>query len=306
MEADTVTHTWSGPGTFDPQTGTSVTWIPPSSNGNVTITVTASDSPLANDTDKTDPVILTVQNTLYYVDTDTTGTGDDDGSSWTDAFDTLQEALAAVSSGDEIWVAEGTYKPTTGSNRAIPFELVDGVGVYGGFDATETARSQRDWVNNETILSGDIGTPDDDTDNSYHVVYSEGCDTDTVLDGFTLTAGNANSSVSGSHNRMGSGMCNNDYSSPTVTNCTFSGNATMQNASAIWMANYCEPTITNCVFFWNVAPTSFGGTIFDGGASSPGYGSSIINCTFVGNVGSNSALYYIDVTATLTNSILWG
>jgi hypothetical protein len=59
--SDTVTHTWSGSGTFTPTTGVSgIDWTSPGTTGDVTITVTASDSPLADDTNKTDSITLTV------------------------------------------------------------------------------------------------------------------------------------------------------------------------------------------------------------------------------------------------------
>ena len=65
---------------------------------------------------------------------------------WATAFTDLQLALAAASSGDEIWVATGTYKPTATADRTISFAMKNGVGVYGGFDGTETMRSERDPV----------------------------------------------------------------------------------------------------------------------------------------------------------------
>jgi len=58
--SDPVTHTWSGPGTFDPTTGTTVTWTAPAASGSAGITVTASDSPKADDTDKMDSITVTV------------------------------------------------------------------------------------------------------------------------------------------------------------------------------------------------------------------------------------------------------
>jgi len=149
-------------------------------------------------------------------------TGAKTGQSWTDAYTDLQAALAAAEWGDEIWVAQGTYKPTSGTLRTVSFVLQAGVGLYGGFAGAETGRDQRDWESNPTILSGDIGKTSDITDNSNHVVV--GADL-AVLDGFTITGGNADGSESF---RQGGGMYNLDCS-PTVTNCAFSANTAGRN-----------------------------------------------------------------------------
>jgi len=58
-------------------------------------------------------------------------------------------------------VASGVYTP--GATVSDTFQLLDGVEIYGGFAATETLRTQRDWVANPTVLSGDIAG-DDTTD----------------------------------------------------------------------------------------------------------------------------------------------
>src|SRR5215203_1565930 len=86
-----------------------------------------------------------------------TSSGSADGSSWDNAA-TLQAALTSSSAGDEIWVATGVYTP--GVTATDSFSLVAGVGIYGGFAATETLRTERDWVANPTVLSGDIGGDD--------------------------------------------------------------------------------------------------------------------------------------------------
>src|SRR5512139_379990 len=68
--------------------------------------------------------------------------GAGDCSSWANAC-TLQTALTNAVSGDEVWMMEGVYKPTTAGDRAISFQLVSGVAVYGGFSGDETSRGQR-------------------------------------------------------------------------------------------------------------------------------------------------------------------
>jgi predicted outer membrane repeat protein len=123
---------------------------------------------------------------IIYVRQDATGLND--GTSWTDAYTDLGVALYVANEGTQIWVARGQYKP--GIHRIQTFHLKDGVGLYGGFVGNETMRDQRDPRTNVTILSGDIGVLNVTADNSYHVV--SGNDSGYArLDGFTVTAGNA-------------------------------------------------------------------------------------------------------------------
>ncbi len=99
--------------------------------------------------------------------------GSNNGSSWTNAYTSLQTALGAANASDELWVAAGTYKPHA-SDRTVSFAMKNGVGIYGGFLGTETQRSQRDPEAHVTTLSGDIGTPSVSNDNSHHVVTAGG------------------------------------------------------------------------------------------------------------------------------------
>jgi len=176
------------------------------------------------------------------------------GSSWANACE-LQTALANASAGDEIWVAAGTYKP--GTNREDTFQLISGVALYGGFAGTETAREQRDWDANSTVLSGDIGVPDDSSDNSYHIVLiGSGVDATTILDGFTITAGNADGSSSSWPN--GGGMNIQSYSDPTLTNLIFIGNQAVNYGGGIYM-DASSPKLTNVIFNGNSAGDRGGG-----------------------------------------------
>jgi len=109
---------------------------------------------------------------VLYVDDDATGAND--GLSWEDAYTDLQDALdQAVASGGsvtEVWVAKGTYRPTelTDSEdpRSATFQLLDGVGLYGGFAGRETQRDQCGPTGNETVAppvvnEASFGTPRD-------------------------------------------------------------------------------------------------------------------------------------------------
>ena len=105
-------------------------------------------------------------------------TGGNNGTTWQDAYTDLQVALGAVPPSPphtyQIWVASGTYKPDTdtGLDREKSFVLRDSVELYGGFARGEDPAfdenddptfdfSSRDFVLNETILSGDM--PDNDS-----------------------------------------------------------------------------------------------------------------------------------------------
>ena len=79
------------------------------------------------------------------------------GTSWANAYTSLQTALAASVAGDELWVAGRTYKPTTGTDQNATFALKSGVALYGGFAGSETARDQRDWATHVVTLTGEIG-----------------------------------------------------------------------------------------------------------------------------------------------------
>jgi hypothetical protein len=126
---------------------------------------------------------------VVYVDVDNTA-GPWTGTSWATAFQSVQAGLdaAAAAGGGEVWVAEGTYSTTGDGDREVSFGLRGGVALFGGFQGSEAARNQRDWEIFPTVLSGDIGMPEDASDNARHVVV--GAD-DAIIDGFTITGGNA-------------------------------------------------------------------------------------------------------------------
>ena len=354
-----------------------------------------------------------------YVDA-TAVAGAKDGTSWADAYIYLQDALAeAITEPNEIWVAQGTYRPDhdsanpTGSKqRTATFQLLNDVEIYGGFPPDGSLWGDRDPNAYLTILTGDLNGDDgpdfiNNGDNSYHVVTATGTSATAVLDGFTITAGNANTdsgansygggiyndggntviancTITGNWAMASGGGMYNDSSSATVENCTFSHNSSgslgggmynywsdwlvisgctfIQNSAGDWgggvfnensnpmltvckftanqadsygggMYNYdiSSPTLTNCTFTGNLAGANFtgGGGMFNYWYSSP----TMINCLFNGNQadfgGGIYNEYYCDVDVlsctlsgnsagygggiynylsdpTLTNCILWG
>ena len=238
---------------------------------------------------------------VIYVDVGAGGAND--GTNWANAYNLLRDGLDAAGGGDEIWVASGTYYPTAKvggtSERYKTFQMKNGVGIYGGFDGTETAVDQRDVENNETILSGDIGAPGNNSDNCYHVFYhfygySAGLDTTATLDGFTITGGNADHYYSPYYS--GGGMINYS-SSPTVTNCTFTGNSAEDEGGGMYNDSSLTVT-TNCTFSGNSA--SFGGGMYNNYSSNP----AVIGCTFIGNKWI-TLIYKESGYTIMANCIFW-
>lgn len=156
---------------------------------------------------------------IYFVDAGATGAND--GSTWTDAFTDLRGALlfacANMNGNAQVWVAADTYTPATWAGnpdqREIAFDLCAGLTVYGGLGGTEDPATfdlaTRDFVANETILSGDLkqnGDADGTADNSYSVIVGNLGDQSTAVDGLTIRDGNADDALHAGHRARGGGI----------------------------------------------------------------------------------------------------
>ncbi|MCH7721370.1 MAG: right-handed parallel beta-helix repeat-containing protein [Planctomycetes bacterium] len=189
---------------------------------------------------------------------DAAANGANDGTGWADAFTDLQDGLGSAVSGDEVWVAAGTYKPTQpDGDRLASFVLTNGVALYGGFAGGESELDERDWEVNETVLSGDLNGDDGDDfenneENTYHVVAAISTTETVVLDGFVITAGNT--AKTGDRDVEGGGIVI-EIGSAIVSNCTFMANSSGQGALYGFFSNV---TLTNCAFIENIGGAIFG------------------------------------------------
>ncbi len=230
--------------------------------------------------------------------------GNDDGTSWANAYRTVDgvaRALDAATSG-EIWVARGTYRPTSGSNRMQSMILRRGIRLYGGFDGTESSLAQRDVVNNVTVLSGDLALDDalmNFADNSLHVVLIRNTQAGVRLDGFTIEGGNADvASPPHGNTDGGGGVLVEQQAGALVVQCTFRGNRALHAGGAVHVDGG-NSEIRSCRFENNTS-TAYGGAV------AVEWGTTTIDrCEFSGNTAAaGGGLILLNLSAVhVTNSL---
>jgi hypothetical protein len=269
------------------------------------------------------------------------GSGSKDGSSWANASDDLQAMINTANAGDQIFVAAGIYKPARTADgwlsangaanntladgaRDNAFVLNPGVKIYGGFSASvpESLVSERavnivDGIRqmvNTTTLSGDIGQPDDASDNTYHVVIGAGNlinNNDTArLDGFTVTGGYSTNSNSASitvnginsiRQSHGGGISLWDNASPVLTNLVITGNEA-ERGGGIYNDG-AAPVLTHTVISGNTA-SGDGGGIYNVRDAAPVLTHVVLSGNRAGNEGGG--MCHTASTATLTNVLITG
>ena len=184
--------------------------------------------------------------------------------------------------------------------------------MYGGFVGTETMRGGRNPALNETILSGDIGIPNDNSDNSQRIVAGGA---GALIDGFTIRDGNGIDGVLGTESGTGIAFAGD----ATVRDCQFINNRGVGGA-AIWIGG--TGIVERCVFRGNVSTLGAGAlylkksgrvesSLFannrsdNGGAIFAQAGGSLVQCTIVNNHASNAG-GGVWGNPQMINSILWG
>ncbi|MHC4117625.1 MAG: right-handed parallel beta-helix repeat-containing protein [Planctomycetota bacterium] len=263
---------------------------------------------------------------VYYVDAN--APGNNDGSSWANAYLCLQDAMADANDSAkpvEIRVAQGTYTPDCGQgyvrgDKEAKFFLTSGVTLKGGF-AGAGADNPDAWDHKayKTVLSGDLSGNDERlldnfAENSDHVIWCIEADASAVLDGFTITGGYATGRIGGgllnfqanptikrcvffdNYASQGGGMANR-YSSPTVSDCTFTGSLVRYGGGGMYNTDQSHPIVESCIFHDNWSTVLGGGGMYCGD-SDP----SVINCLFVDNRAPfGGGMYSASANPTITN-----
>ncbi|MBP8944482.1 MAG: hypothetical protein KBG25_01050, partial [Paludibacteraceae bacterium] len=241
--------------------------------------------------------LLSAKN-IYYVKQNGTG----DGSSWANASGSIQAMIDKADSCDEVWVAKGTYYPTTETIardvRSRTFLVKEGVKLYGGFAGTESSIAERQLADldgngrvdscelvNPTVLSGDIdGVPDvwtktmnsdgftwqwtvtGNEGNCYQVVNNRG----GTIDGFSVIGGNTdNANIS-----SGGGIYSYSSGSSSVSNCSVSNCSAADLGGGIYSYSSGSSSVSNCTVS-NCSAKDSGGGIYSYSSGS----SSVSNCT---------------------------
>ncbi|MCC7290645.1 MAG: right-handed parallel beta-helix repeat-containing protein [Phycisphaerales bacterium] len=198
---------------------------------------------------------MTRADDIRYVDS--TASGDNDGSSWTNAFTSLGTAIDAAGSTWVIRVAQGSYGPGAAQSSTFLIDT-DGVEIYGGYGGLqEQDPDERDIVDFETILTGVVASNPPSITRAWHVVkFTSNVGTTTILDGVTIIGGDAN--------REGE-----QY-------------AADRNGGGIWVEKG-EPVVSYCTIKNNEADNWGGGVYMQGDSNAAGDDAVFIGCTFDNN-----------------------
>lgn len=258
----------------------------------------------------------------HYVKPVASGTGD--GSSWANASGDLQLIINNSTSGDQIWVAAGTYIPNrkygttsiSANNVDNTFALRNGVSVYGSFAGTETTVEQRKIEDNPTILSGDFSNNDVDatgeqlknnahgrTENAHHVVVAYGYA--GVFDGFRIHGGNAFGTgviVNDINRRDGGGIYIRN-SGGIFRNVIVKGSRARNYGGAMYVQNSSSAFI-NFDLMWCYAAE--GGGVYFYESSSLVINSIINGCHAGLNTGGGGAIAVESNYPAIINSVVYG
>ncbi|WP_193213448.1 S8 family serine peptidase [Luteolibacter marinus] len=255
-------------------------------DGSFTVTITATDE-IGQTASQTFTVTFGL--TRIYVSATATGTGT--GRSWTNAFTELRDAMAYASSGDEIWIAEGVYKPSE-SSATTGFTISTNLSLHGGFGGGEATLAEADPETHVTVISGDIDGDDTLDDDGVTLNYTDqgpaGGNTSVPL--ITINS-NITATLSGLVicGGAGGGVLTNSGSVPTIADCVVRGNKKTGDGGAFDCQGG-NHIFTDCKFLQNYA-SAHAGAIRNGAG---GTTMTLDRCVLSGNrSNSNGGAYAV-------------
>jgi len=239
-------------------------------------------------------------------------------------FKTITWALNFTSFGDTIYIAQGTYSPSSG--ETFPIAMKDQVKLKGGYAPGFVSRN---LIDNQTILDAEQTTrilrfemtspgtelealiiengknPDywgagiQSNDSSFIMKYctirnnSGGeygaglyCQRSNIVLENCIFTDNYGTTCGGAIYAWSSGI--------TMTNCLVSNNSANINGG-ISFSYKCTPVVTNCLFINNVGTNGYGGAL-----SFYRTTALVSNCVFVGNSSSGAGAIYTEWEALPT------
>ncbi len=154
---------------------------------------------------------------IRYVDASAASNGN--GLSWSSAYNNLHDAISLSPAGTQIWLKEGTYKPSADTTGALnpadakskTFFINKDIQLIGGFGGDESAASQANATLHPTYLSGDVLQTADITDDVYHILYFStvqavlGITNACIIKNLTIRHSYGFSTISNSNNNLGGG-----------------------------------------------------------------------------------------------------
>jgi hypothetical protein len=215
------------------------------------------------------------------------------GSSWGAAFNSLDAALTAAGSGDEIWVATGIYSPASEQ-----FSISESITLRGGFVGNETTASQADPLNNPTELNGDIAGDDlpgdplaNRTDNRRIMSIDVASGNGVVIDGFIFRSGQTDFDPDATGEILPfAGSAILAITTVSVQNCVFIENAAEYGAVAILDPPASGSSVSGSDFVGNIS-NGRGEAIYLNNA----FNLAVNDCSFTNNSGPRGSLYAVSV-----------
>lgn len=189
--------------------------------------------------------------------------GDRNGSSWTHAYVHPSDAFSAAgwSGNDTVFIKAGTYYPDRRTNgqsqpnkrEEFTFHVEKPLYIFGGFAGNESKPEQRNLEVYTTVLSGDLGS-----EKVYHVL-TVGSTSSVLIDGLTITDGDADANGNGVDSR-GGGLIASNLNSLTLRNIRLEGNEAAGDGGGAYISNLSSLDMTNVTACGNEA--EYGGALY--------------------------------------------